>query len=56
MKMGRVKIAGFVAALLGSTVMAHAGGFERGSQDFDILLKMVTPSKLAEPSLRHNAS
>ncbi|EFM60693.1 Outer membrane protein E [Brucella sp. BO2] len=39
MKMGRVKIAGFVAALLGSTVMAHAGGFERGSQDFDILFE-----------------
>ncbi len=39
MKMGRVKIAGFVAALLGSTVTAHAGGFERGSQDFDILFE-----------------
>ncbi|CUW44404.1 hypothetical protein B3286c1_1733 [Brucella vulpis] len=36
---GTREIAGFVAALLGSTIMAHAGGFERGSQDFDILFE-----------------
>lgn len=39
MSVQRVKMAGMVAAFLGSAVAAHAGGFERGSQDFDILFE-----------------
>ncbi len=39
MSVQRVKIAGMVAALLGSAVAANAGGFERSSQDFDILFE-----------------
>ena len=35
----RVKIMGILAVLLGSTVTVHAGGFERSSQDFDILFE-----------------
>lgn len=35
----RAKMAGMVAALLGSAVAANAGGFERSSQDFDILFE-----------------
>lgn len=39
MSVQRMKMAGMVAALLGSAVAANAGGFERGSQDFDILFE-----------------
>lgn len=39
MSVQRVKMAGMVAALLGSAVAANAGGFERSSQDFDILFE-----------------
>lgn len=39
MSVQRVKMAGMVAAFLGSAVAAHAGGFERSSQDFDILFE-----------------
>jgi len=42
MSVQRVKIAGMVAALLGSAVAANAGGFERSSQDFDILFEQGT--------------
>ncbi|MBA8840379.1 long-chain fatty acid transport protein [Ochrobactrum sp. RH2CCR150] len=34
-----LKIGGIAAVLLGSAVVAHAGGFERSSQDFDILFE-----------------
>lgn len=42
MSVQRVKMAGMVAALLGSAVAANAGGFERSSQDFDILFEKGT--------------
>ncbi|NKB78987.1 hypothetical protein HED49_08425 [Ochrobactrum daejeonense] len=42
-----------VAALLGSAVAANAGGFERGSQDFDILFeKAMLSTRRAPMSLR----
>ena len=34
-----LKIGGIAAVLLGSAVVAHAGGLERSSQDFDILFE-----------------
>ena len=39
MSVQRVKMAGMAAAFLGSAIAANAGGFERGSQDFDILFE-----------------
>ncbi len=50
MSVQRVKMAGMIAALLGSAVAANAGGFERSSQDFDILFEKAMQSKLAVPS------
>ncbi len=37
-----LKVAGIATALLGSAIGAHAGGFERSSQDFDILFEQGT--------------
>ncbi|MDR6431088.1 OmpP1/FadL family transporter [Brucella pseudogrignonensis] len=42
MKVKSLKVAGIATALLGSAVSAHAGGFERSSQDFDILFEQGT--------------
>jgi len=42
MKVKSLKVAGIATALLGSAVGAHAGGFERSSQDFDILFEQGT--------------
>ena len=39
MSVQRVKMAGMAAAFFGGVVAANAGGFERGSQDFDILFE-----------------
>ncbi|WP_343315284.1 OmpP1/FadL family transporter [Brucella sp. BE17] len=39
MSVGGVKLGGAAAILLGSMVAANAGGFERSSQDFDILFE-----------------
>ncbi len=39
MKLQHMKAVGVAASLLGSAVSAHAGGFERSSQDFDILFE-----------------
>ena len=39
MNVQRVKMAGMAAAFFGSAVAANAGGFERSSQDFDILFE-----------------
>lgn len=49
MSVQRVKMAGMVAAFLGSAVAANAGGFERGSQDFDILLNKAMPLRRPAP-------
>lgn len=42
MKVKSLKVAGIATALLGSAISAHAGGFERSSQDFDILFEQGT--------------
>ena len=51
-----LKIGGIAAVLLGSAVVAHAGGFERSSQDFDILFEQGNAVDASGTFVARNAS